>query len=98
LGSAFATATELILGSVSEQQAAIAAATSESAFEFGGVLGIAVLSTLLGGASSPSSGLAELVPRALGAAALTVFLAWFVTRRLARAAAARATPSVCSDP
>src|SRR6185369_5333554 len=98
LGSAFATATELILGSVSEQQAAIAAATSESSFEFGGVLGIAVLSTLLGGASSPSSRLAELVPRALGAAILAVFLAWFVTRRLSRAAAARATPSVCSDP
>lgn len=98
LGSAFTTATELILGSVSEQQAAIAAATSESSFEFGGVLGIAVLSTLLGGESSSSSGLAILVPRALGAAVLAVFLAWFVTRRLSRAAAARATPSVCSDP
>jgi MFS transporter, DHA2 family, multidrug resistance protein len=97
-GSAFATATELILGSVSEQRAAIAAATSESAFEFGGVLGIAVLSTVLGGASSLSSGLAELVPRSLGAAALAVFVAWSVARRLSRATAVRAAPSACSDP
>jgi DHA2 family multidrug resistance protein-like MFS transporter len=97
-GSAFATATELILGSVSEQRAAIAAASSESAFEFGGVLGIAVLSTLLGGASSSASRLAELVPRALAAAALAVLLAWSVARRLSRAVAALATPSVCSDP
>jgi len=98
LGSTFATATELILGSVSEQRAAIAAATSESAFEFGGVLGIAVLSTLLGGASLPSSRLAELVPRALVAAAVAVFLAWSAALRLSRATAAQATPSVCSDP
>ena len=33
-GSAFANATELILGSVSQQRAATAAALSESAFEF----------------------------------------------------------------
>lgn len=97
-GSAFATATELILGSVSEQRAAIAAATSESAFEFGGVLGIAVLGTLLGDVSSLSSRLPEFVPRALGAASLAVFLAWTVAWRLSRAAIAPATPSACSDP
>lgn len=97
-GSAFANATELVLGSVSQQRAATAAATSESAFEFGGVLGIAVLSTLLGGASLAREGLSELVPRAFGAAALAVFLACFVAQRLRRATTARTTPSACSDP
>jgi DHA2 family multidrug resistance protein-like MFS transporter len=47
-GSAFATATELTLGAVSQERAAMAAAISESAFEFGGVLGVAISSTLLG--------------------------------------------------
>jgi DHA2 family multidrug resistance protein-like MFS transporter len=97
-GSAFANATELILGSVSQQRAATAAALSESAFEFGGVLGIAVLSTLLGAASLASLRLAELAARALGAAALAVFLAWSVARSLSRTAVAQATPSECSDP
>jgi len=97
-GSAFATSTELILGSVSEERAAIAAATSESAFEFGGVLGIAMLSTLLGSASSLSSSLPESVPRALAAAAFAVFLAWSAAWRLSRKAVAPATPNAYSDP
>ncbi|HYQ01584.1 MAG TPA: MFS transporter [Polyangiaceae bacterium] len=97
-GSAFATATELVLGSVSEQRAAIAAATSESAFEFGGVLGIAVLSTLLGGASLPPALLAEFVPRAFATAAVAVLFAWSVAERLSRSTAARTTPNECSDP
>jgi MFS family permease len=42
-GSAFANATELIMGSVPAERAGSAAAVSEAAFEFGGVLGIAVL-------------------------------------------------------
>jgi len=97
-GSAFATATELVLGSVSEQRAAIAAATSESAFEFGGVLGIAVLSTLLGSASLPPAQLAELVPRAFATAAVAVLFAWSVAERLSRSTAAPTTPTECSDP
>ncbi len=97
-GSAFANATELTLGSVSQQRAATAAAVSESAFEFGGVLGIAVLSTLLGDASTAQAAVIERAPRALAAATLAVLLALLVALSLSRAAAARATPTVCSDP
>lgn len=98
-GSAFATATELTLGSVSEQRAATAAAVSESAFEYGGVLGIAVLSTLLGSASFTQTSMREFAPRALWAAALAVLLALLVAIRLSRGTQhAHATPSACSDP
>ena len=97
-GSAFATATEVILGSVIPQRAATAAAVSESAFEFGGVVGIAVLSTVLGSASITNDRLTELAPRALLGAVVAVFLAWSVAHRLSRAAAARLIPSACSDP
>jgi len=97
-GSTFANATELILGSVAPERAATAAALSESAFEFGGVLGIAVLSTVLGGATSAENRIAELAPRAFWAAAVAVLLAWLVAIRLSRSAMPRATPSVCSDP
>ena len=97
-GSAFANATELILGSVTPQRAATAAALSESAFEFGGVLGIAVLSTVLGGAVSTPNHIAELAPRAFWGAAVAVLLALLVAIRLSRSAAPRITPNVCSDP
>jgi len=97
-GSAFATATELVLGSVSQQRAGTAAAVSESAFEFGGVLGVAVLSTLLGSASISETSVGELTPRALASAALAVLFAWLVALALSRSVAARATPSECSDP
>lgn len=95
-GSAFANATELILGSVAEQRAGTAAAVSESAFEFGGVLGVAVLSTLLDSATFSQSSVAGLAPRALGSAALAVFFAWLVALGLSRSALIHATPSVCS--
>jgi|SRR6478735_3752515 len=97
-GSAFANATDLILGSIDPERAATAAALSESAFEFGGVLGIAALSTLLGGTTISNQRLAELAPRSLGAAALAMFLAWSMARQLSRSVAQRATPSACSDP
>lgn len=97
-GSAFANATELILGSVSRERAATAAAVSESAFEFGGVLGIAVLSSLLGNSGLSQAGLAALAPRALGVAALAVFFACWLAQRLAHTETARTTPSACSDP
>ncbi|HEY0466484.1 MAG TPA: MFS transporter, partial [Polyangiaceae bacterium] len=97
-GSAFANATELTLGFVSQERAATAAALSESAFEFGGVLGIAVLSSLLGNASLVRATVSERAPRALWLAALALLCALFVALRLSRSASARATPSVCSDP
>lgn len=97
-GSAFANATDLILGSVSHERAATAAATSESAFEYGGVLGIAVLSTLLASAPSVEENLASQAPRALGVGALAVLSAWWVAHRASRAAAERATRRACSNP
>lgn len=97
-GSAFANATELILGAVTRERAATAAALSESAFEFGGVVGIAVLSTLLGNSSLTQTTVADLAPGALWAAALAVLLALLVAIRLSREAErALVTPSVCSD-
>jgi DHA2 family multidrug resistance protein-like MFS transporter len=42
-GSAFPNATELVLSAVPEQRAGAAAAVSETAFELGGALGIALL-------------------------------------------------------
>jgi DHA2 family multidrug resistance protein-like MFS transporter len=97
-GSAFANATELILSSVSRERAGTAAAVSESAFEFGGVLGIAVLSSVLGNPSHPDARLAMLAPHALGVGAFAVFLAWWVARRVTTADGVRATQSACSDP
>jgi len=97
-GSAFANATDLILGSVSQARAATAAATSESAFEFGGVLGIAVLSTLLASVPSAEADLAGQAPRALAIGALAVLSAWFVSYRASRIAADGATRNECSSP
>jgi DHA2 family multidrug resistance protein-like MFS transporter len=82
LGAAFALATELALGSVVEERAATAAAVSESAFELGGVLGVAVLSTLLGVDSVTRTSLAVSAPRALWAGALAVSGAFFVAGSL----------------
>lgn len=96
-GGAFATATELILGSVSHLRAATAAATSESAFEFGGVLGIAVLSCVLGNSSASNAPLGDLVPYALALAGLAVLLAWLVAHRLARRGAQCAAASACTN-
>lgn len=45
-GSAFANATELVIGSAPQERAGTAAAINETAFEFGGVMGIALLSSL----------------------------------------------------
>ena len=98
-GCAFATATELTLSSVDQQRAGTAAAISESAFEFGGVVGIAVSSTLLQAAGLGQRQLAEAAPRALWACALAVLFALLLALRSSRRAkAARVTPSACSDP
>jgi DHA2 family multidrug resistance protein-like MFS transporter len=75
-GSAFANATGCVLGAAPADRAGSAAATSESAFELGGVLGIALLGTRLGslpGARGPSFA-------ALGAA-LALAIALIVSRR-----------------
>lgn len=72
LGSSFANATELTLGAVAPERAASAGAISESAFELGGVLGIAVLSSVLG--VTPSS-VAWRAPHAFAIAALGVAVA-----------------------
>ena len=82
LGNAFAIATELALGSVAHERAATAAAVSESAFELGGVLGVAVLSTLLGALSVTRESLAQSAPRALWAGALAVSCALLVALSL----------------
>jgi DHA2 family multidrug resistance protein-like MFS transporter len=82
LGNAFAIATELALGSVTAERAATAAAISESAFELGGVLGVAVLSTLLGALSVARESLLVSAPHALWAGAASVVCALFIARPL----------------
>jgi MFS family permease len=77
-GSTFANATELTLGSVPVERAATAGAVSESAFEFGGVLGVAVLSTLLGTSAVSAESVANHAPRALWVGALAVLASLLV--------------------
>ena len=98
LGNAFAIATELALGSVSHERAATAAAMSESAFEFGGVLGVAVLSTLLGAHTVTRESVANNAPQALWGGALSVSLALLVALSLtARQKIVRVNPSAYCD-
>jgi MFS transporter, DHA2 family, multidrug resistance protein len=94
LGNSFAIATELALGSVAHERAPTAAAISESAFEFGGVLGVAVLSTLLGAVSVTRQSLVVSAPHALWAGAISVSCALVVAislsaRRRRNASASR---------
>jgi MFS family permease len=88
-GGTFANATEMTLGSVSEERAGTAAAINESAFEFGGVLGIALLGTLLG-SSTVASELTANAPRALWAGVLAVVAAFSVALMLSRSRPAAA--------
>jgi len=71
-GSAFANATQVILSLAPPERAGSAAAISETAFELGGVLGIAQLGTRLGTASGPLGASLALTGAAvaLGVAAL----------------------------
>jgi DHA2 family multidrug resistance protein-like MFS transporter len=71
-GSAFASATQMILSLAPPERAGSAAALSETAFELGGVLGIALLGTRLGTASGPLGASLALTGAAfaLGGAAL----------------------------
>jgi DHA2 family multidrug resistance protein-like MFS transporter len=77
-GAAFATATELTLGGVSQERAAVAAAVSESAFELGGALGVATLSTLVASDALSHESVLANAPRALAAGAAALFLALLV--------------------
>lgn len=79
-GSAFANATARVLGAAPAERAGSAAAISESAFELGGVLGIALLGTRLGALPGARGASAA----ALGAA-LALAAALSVSRRALRA-------------
>jgi MFS transporter, DHA2 family, multidrug resistance protein len=79
-GSAFANATQMILVSAPPERAGSAAAISETAFELGGVLGIALLGTRLGAASSDRG-----ASLALMGAAVAFGVASMLGRRCARA-------------
>jgi DHA2 family multidrug resistance protein-like MFS transporter len=71
-GSAFASATQVVLSLAPPERAGSAAAISETAFELGGVLGIALLGARLGTASGPLGASLALTgaAAALGVAAL----------------------------
>jgi DHA2 family multidrug resistance protein-like MFS transporter len=53
-GCTFVNATEFVLGVAPSERAGTAAAVNEGAFEFGGVLGVAVLGAALGSPLLPS--------------------------------------------
>jgi DHA2 family multidrug resistance protein-like MFS transporter len=75
-GCTFVNATEFVLGVAPSERAGTAAAVNEGAFEFGGVLGVAVLGAALG---SP------LLPRHVFAAHTTLAL-WIGCASIAGAA------------
>ena len=82
-GSTFANATELTLGSVPPERGGTAGALSESAFEYGGVLGVAGLSTVLGVASTDRQALLSCAPRAFWVGAFAVLCALLAAASLA---------------
>lgn len=82
-GSTFANATELTLGSVPTERGGTAGALSESAFEYGGVLGVAGLSTVLGVAATDRQALSQCAPRAFWLAAFAVLCALLAAASLA---------------
>lgn len=89
-GSAFANATEVVMGSVSAERAGSAAAINETAFEFGGVLGIALSSAVLGApAAGQRDAFAAATARALAAGAVVALLSTIVAACLAWLAAAK---------
>jgi len=84
-GCAFATATELTLARVAPERAATAAALSETAFELGGALGVAVLSTILANSVLSHDSVARETPHALWVAAAALAVALFVATRTRQA-------------
>ena len=83
-GSAFANATDLVLGAVARERAGSAAAINETTYEFAGVLGIAVLGAVLGSSVDPD-GVTAGAARALWVAALSIGIAVAFAASIARA-------------
>jgi DHA2 family multidrug resistance protein-like MFS transporter len=83
-GSAFATATDMVVGAGSAERAGSAAALNETAFELGGVLGIALLSRVLASNAAPESAdaVAASTTLAVMIGVLAVVLAGGLTLRL----------------
>jgi MFS family permease len=82
-GSAFTNATEIIMGSVPHERAGSAAAVSESAFELGGALGIAVLGTALAAFSAKSGSFAVATSQSLSVGACSIAISVVVAGWLA---------------
>lgn len=85
-GSAFANATEVVLGSVSAERAGSAAAASETAFELGGALGVAILSATLGApraAAAAGDALSGSASMALGTGAAAALLSTCIALAIA---------------
>jgi MFS transporter, DHA2 family, multidrug resistance protein len=80
-GSAFPNATQIVLGAAPPERAGSAAAISETAFELGGVLGIALLGSRVG--ALPGSG-GNGATLAVAGAAVALAGAWWVGRRSIR--------------
>ncbi len=76
-GGAFSNATQRVLGSAPPERAGSAAAVGETAFELGGVLGVALLGTRLGSLDTGGSG----ASLAAAGGALALALALFTSRR-----------------
>jgi DHA2 family multidrug resistance protein-like MFS transporter len=75
-GGVFVNATDLVIGSAPDARAGSAAAINETAFEFGGVLGIAILGTI-----QATGGISRGAPYAIGVAVAAFVAALGVARR-----------------
>jgi MFS transporter, DHA2 family, multidrug resistance protein len=80
-GSAFPNATQIVLGAVPPERAGSAAAISETAFELGGVLGIALLGSRVGALPGNGGNGATL---AVAGAAVALAAAWWIGGRSIR--------------
>jgi EmrB/QacA subfamily drug resistance transporter len=82
-GSTFANATDMVIGSVPEVRAGSAAAINETAFEFGGVLGVAILGTVqaqVPSGNDPGSPSARAIALGAGTLVAAVLVAWGARR------------------
>jgi MFS transporter, DHA2 family, multidrug resistance protein len=94
-GASFPTVTELMLGAAPPERAGSAAAVSETAFELGGALGVALLgaaSVALSAGGAPIAGAAGGASRAALGAALALGVALLASARLARSDGGPAPP------
>jgi DHA2 family multidrug resistance protein-like MFS transporter len=83
-GSALATATDMVVGAGTAERAGSAAALNETAFELGGVLGIALLSRVFAsdGPAQSADAVATSATLAIGVGVLATILAAGLTLRL----------------